>query len=268
MIQFWMALSSEVSDGGFAKRYSVGTGLTVSSSPSNPLRSPTLMNENSEPRPLPSRRGRFSLRQLLLAITMIALVLGNVVSILRLRKAESALSALRAESGYLSPSEDDLVAAIRAPSHQPLTTVFRVRVPESLGWEYRLAYSTWLPKGKTQPDWYSMIAVRPGESVITVRIAEDPRDERWKISTLVRDSGGVRRMGTTLPEAHTAIFRASHDVISTGVAGSMVTLPIGQSLRILDDRWLVGDESLLLSGDKPVDTDQIGVYAELQPVAR
>lgn len=75
-------------------------------------------------------------------------------------------------------------------------------------------------------------------------------------------------MGTTLPEAHTAIFRASHDVISTGVAGSMVTLPSGRPLRILDDRWLVGDESLLLSGDKPVNTDQIGVYAELQPIAR
>ncbi|MFG0264029.1 MAG: hypothetical protein ACF8AM_02620 [Rhodopirellula sp. JB055] len=226
------------------------------------------MNESLEPRPSVPRRGRFSLGQLMLFLTVVALVLGNVVSLLRLRKAESALAALRSESGYLSPTEDDSVAAIRAPSEQPLTYVFRVRVPEGSDWDYRLAYSTWLPKGKTQPDWYSMIAVRPGESVITIRIAEDPRDERWKISTLVRDSGGVRRMGTTLPEAHTTIFRASHDVISTGVAGGMVTLPIGQSLRRLDDRWLVGTESLLLSGDKPVNTDQIGVYAELQPVAR
>ncbi|MEO9592785.1 hypothetical protein [Rhodopirellula bahusiensis] len=226
------------------------------------------MSEISEPRPSQRRRGRFSLRQLLLAITMIALVLGNVVSILRLRKAESALASLRAESGYLSPTASDLVAAIRAPSEQPLTYVFRVRVPESPGVDHRLAYSTWLPEGKTQPDWYAMIAVRPGESLVTIRIAEDPRDERWKISTLVRDSGGVRRMGTTLPEAHTAIFRTSHDVISTGVADSMVTLPSDQPLRILDDRWLVGTESLLLSGDKPANSDQIGVYAELQSVAR
>ena len=73
---------------------------------------------------------------------MIALVLGNVVSILRLRKAESALAALRSESGYLSPTEDDSVAAIRAPSELPLNYVFRVRVPEGTQFDYRLAYST------------------------------------------------------------------------------------------------------------------------------
>ncbi|MCC9654965.1 hypothetical protein [Rhodopirellula halodulae] len=226
------------------------------------------MSEPSDSRSPVRRAGRFSLRQLLLGITFIALVLGNVISITRLRRAESELKSLRTEVGYLSPTDEDQVAVIRAPSDTPLQYVFRVRIPDGSDWDYRLAYSTWLPKGKTQPDWYSMIAIRPGESRVTVRIAEDPRDEKWKISTLVRDGAGVRRMGTTLPDDHTSTFRTSHDVISTGVPSEMVTLPLGESLRILDDRWLVNDKSLLLSGDRPANDDQTGVYVELQAVAR
>ena len=60
---------------------------------------------------------------------------------------------------------------------------------------------------------------------MTIRIAEDPRDEIWKISTLVQNATSTRRMGTVLPDDHTEIFRASHDVISTGVARQSVTAP-------------------------------------------
>lgn len=212
--------------------------------------------------------GQFSLRQLLWVVTWIALVCGNAISITRMRRAESALADLRSETGYLSPTSNDQIAALRAPSDTPLSYVFRVRIPATGEFDYRIAYSTLLPKGKTQPDWYAMIAVRPGESLVTIRIAEDPRDERWKISTLVRDRDGVRRIGTTLPDSHTAAFRTSTNRISTGLDGKMVVLPDGSSMRLLDDRWLVGDKSLLLSGDKPVTSDQIGVYAELQPIPK
>jgi len=40
---------------------------------------------------------------------------------------------------------------------------------------------------------------------------------------------------------------------------------MGQSIRLLDDRWVVGDGGVSLDGGAPKNT-QVGVYAELQPV--
>ena len=45
----------------------------------------------------------------------------------------------------------------------------------------------------------------------------------------------------------------------------MVTTDKSAALRLLDERWLVGEGGLLLYGDRPPERDQIGVYAELQP---
>jgi hypothetical protein len=219
---------------------------------------------------------RWSLRTLLVAATLVALIVGNAVTISRLRRAQDELSQLRLEVGSLHQVPEGQLAAIRMPADLPLTYRFRVRTPnpptDSARWnsqvpkrsEYRIAYSTVLPRGRTQPEWYSAITVPPGESVVTIRIAEDPRDERWKISTLVQNANSTRRMGTVLPDKHTRIFRASHDVISTGVARQSVTMPAEGAIRLLDERWLVGEQSLLLYGDRATDEDQVGVYAELQ----
>lgn len=221
-------------------------------------------------------RTKWSLRTLFAATTFIALVAGNAISIFRLRDAREELSQLRLEVGSLHEIPNDQLAAIRMPADLPLTYKFRVQTPlppeRSERWNspspprssYRIAYSTILPRGRTQPDWYSAIAVSPGESVVTIRIAVDPRDELWKISTLVQNATSTRRMGTVLPDAHTKIFRASHDVISTGVARQSVTKPADGAIRLLDERWLVGEQALLLYGDRAPDEDQVGVYAELQ----
>jgi hypothetical protein len=37
------------------------------------------------------------------------------------------------------------------------------------------------------------------------------------------------------------------------------------SIRLLDERWLVGEGGLLLYGEQTPERDQIGIYAELQP---
>ncbi|MEM1225361.1 MAG: hypothetical protein AAGJ40_06675 [Planctomycetota bacterium] len=226
-----------------------------------------------------NRAGRsFSIRGFLAVVTIIGLIIGNASLAFRLRSASTELERLRLETGYLEPSGPAQIAAVRVPGDEPLVYRFRVRVPGPK--PYRLVYSTLLPKGRTNPDWYSAMSVPPGDSVVTIRIAEDPRDERWKISTLVRDvaaarpsdpsaptprdGGGTRRMGTVLPDPHTNVFRSSHDVVSTGVPRRTVFAANGESLRLLDERWLVGEGALLLYGDRPPDADQIGVYAELQ----
>jgi len=219
----------------------------------------------------------WSLRTLLVSATIVALIAGNSVSIVRLRQAESELASLRREVGSLYETPAGSLAAVRIAADTPLTYRFRVRTPLAADsparWNsagtpptnYRIAYSTILPRGRTQPQWYSAIAVPAGESVVTIQIAEDPRDERWKISTLVRSETATRRMGTVLPDEHTRLFRQSHDVVSTGLKRqNVVVMPPGEAIRLLDDRWLVGEQSLLLYGDKAPDEDQIGVYAELQ----
>lgn len=238
---------------------------------------------------------RFSLRGLLVVITILALVIGNVVTLRRLRTADAELERIRQEVGYLAETPPNTVAAARVPVDAPLTYRFRVRVPDSNDLTadgaksspspgrsnsnsrmppglstgdlapYRIAYSTLLPRGGSQPEWYAAIALSSGESTVTIRIAEDPRDERWKISTLVRDARGTRRIGTVLPDDHTAAFRGSHDVIRTGITSKTTARDAQDSLRLLDERWLVGEGGLLLYGDRPPEQDQIGVYAELQP---
>ena len=61
------------------------------------------------------------------------------------------------------------------------------------------------------------------------------------------------------------MFRQSHDVISTGVGKTTVAVAKTESLRLVDERWLIGEAGLLLYGDRSPEQDQIGVYAELQP---
>ena len=213
----------------------------------------------------------------MVSATIAALIAANAFSIVRLRQAETELTRLRREVGSLYGTPAGSLAAVRIAADTPLTYRFRVRTPVAddspSRWNspgppkthYRIAYSTILPRGRTQPQWYSAIAVPPGESVVTIQIAEDPRDGRWKISTLVRNETASRRMGTVLPDEHTRLFRQSHDVVSTGLKRQdVVTMSPNELIRLLDERWLVGEQSLLLYGDKAPNEDQIGVYAELQ----
>ena len=152
---------------------------------------------------------------------------------------------------------------MRAPSDQPLTYRIRIRVPESP--RFRVAYSSILEKGETSPSWYAAVDVPPGESVVIVRVGEDPRDERWKITTLVQSARGNKRVSTVLPQEHVSIFRGPGNAISTGIGRETTKVSNEQSIRILDERWLAGEGGLLLYGNKTPDRDQVGIYAELQP---
>jgi hypothetical protein len=72
-------------------------------------------------------------------------------------------------------------------------------------------------------------------------------------------------MATVLPSDHAGVFRGSHEVVSTGVGRETFAISSSKSIRLLDERWLVGEGSLLLYGDRAPEHDQIGIYAELQP---
>lgn len=218
-------------------------------------------NESTE-RPEP-RKLRFSLRDLFCLITIAGLFVAFWSTYWRLAKSQSELALLRAESGYLSPTPGNQIAAVRVPVDQPLTYQLRIRVP-SKG-RFRVAYSSIWKKSEAAPDWYSAMALPSGESILIVRIMEDPRDGRWKIATLVHSTLGTKRMATVLPDDHTSVFRGSHQVISSSVGRQMVAVAKSDSIRLLEEKWQVGEGGLMLYGDSAPERDQIGVFAELQP---
>ena len=197
-------------------------------------------------------------------VTIVILSIGLVFSIQRVRRLEVEVTKMRAETGYLQETDPGQIAAARAPSDQPLTYRVRVRVPNGPA-RFRVAYSSVWPKRSSGPQWFGAVALPEGESVVTIRILEDPRDKKWKIASLVASVEGNQRMATVLPPDHVGVFRGSHDVLSTGVGRETQTADQTDSLRLLDERWLVGEGGLLLYGDRAPKIDQVGIYAELQP---
>lgn len=214
------------------------------------------------PPPRPGR-WRVSLRELLGLVTIVALTSGLVVTLLRLTSVESELKEIRREVGYLGPTDPGQIAAVRVPNQSQLTYRVRIRVPGSP--PYRVAYSALLPRESVTPDWYGAIQLPPGESLLTLRVGADPRDNRWKIGVHVDSPPFQNRMATALPDHQVAAFRQTADVVSTGIGRQTVRTEIGRTLRLLDERWLVGEGSLLLYGESAPPRDQIGIYAELQP---
>ena len=210
-----------------------------------------------------ARRLRISIRGMLTLILFVALTIGYLVSQRRLHQAESELARLRRESGYLTASDPGQIAAARAPSDQPLTYRVRVRVPESP--KYRVAYSSIWEKDTASPSWFAAVDLPPGESLVIVRVLSDPRDDRWKMTALVQSERGTKRFATALPDEHVRVFRGSHDAISMGLSRETVQVAKDDSIRLLDERWVVGEGGLLLYGDQSPKRDQIGIYAELQP---
>lgn len=209
-------------------------------------------------------RPRFSLSQLLITTLLVAFGMGWAVTARRLSVANRELERLRQETGYLAPTDDDQIAAVRLTSDQPMTFRLRVRVPE--GQRYRIAYSTLWPASKGDPLWYGAVQMPPGESVVIVRVLKDPRDERWKIATLRRGVDGTRRIATVLPRDQIDIFTGSHDWLKSGIPRESTTHgAVGDTIRLLDERVLVGEGAMMLYGDRPPPSDLVGVFAELQP---
>ncbi len=205
---------------------------------------------------------QISLRRMFLVVTLVALSLGFVLNYQRRVAAEAALRLLRAEVGYLEPSSTGEVAAVRIASDEPLVWQARVRVP--LKQRYRVAYSAVWLHATNKPEWFSAQALLEGESIVTVRVMKDPRDDRWRMSVIVRHEGVTGRSGTVLADEIRDVFRGSHSLVSTGIGKQTVVVPAGQSLRIFDERHFSGG-SLLLYGDRAPETDIFGVFAELQP---
>lgn len=204
---------------------------------------------------------QISIRGLLVLVALVGFAISYVINFSRMRSAESELGKLRDEVGFLQPSDIGEVAAVRVLADEPLTWQTRVRIPD--GQSYRMAYSAIWVASTQSPEWFAAQPMRSGESTIIVRVLKDPRDDRWKMSTIIRHADGVSRIATALPDEISSVFRGSHDVISTGVGRQTVTRPGGDSLRIIDQRFYAGD-SMLLYGDRGPSEDLIGVFVELQ----
>ena len=103
-------------------------------------------------------RAQFSLAQILFVLAFLALGAAYTVTVQRLRSAQEELFRLRSEVGYLDPTGDDQIAAVRLSSDEPLTYRLRIRVPSKP--RYRLVYSTLWPSGNSGPT----VVRRPSDS--------------------------------------------------------------------------------------------------------
>ena len=139
-------------------------------------------------------RFRLSLREYLGLVTIAMLMVGLTITAMRLQKSEALVAELRRENGYLAETPPGQIAAARAPSDQPLTYRVRIRSPIFfLEISCRLQFD--LAETVDEPHWYGAVPVPPGESLVTVRIMEDPRDKRWKMATIVGSPQGTEANG-------------------------------------------------------------------------
>lgn len=208
-------------------------------------------------------RSRFSLKVLLLVVTLAASILGNVFSTVRLRGVTAERDRLRREVGFLEPSGPGEIAAVRVPFDEPLAWKFLVRVPE--GVKYRLAYSSYWPAELAQPQWIGAQALQSGECTVLARVLSDLRDDRWKLTVVVRNESATLRGSVVLDERQTQLFRSSNDTLQFGIGRETQSVACDQRLRILDQRWIGGEGGLLLYGARPPEDPIDGIFLEIQP---
>jgi hypothetical protein len=210
------------------------------------------------------RGGRWTLRQMLGVLVVGTVAMSHLWTSRQLHRARAELESMRSEVGYLNIRDEAQLAVARVPDDEPLVWRFRIHNPQNN--RMRLAYSTRWLSGSVRPDWYSFAAIPAGESLITARVAADPRDSLWKISVIIRQGNSETRLATELPESQVPIFRGSHHAISTGeVETRTLQRPPQRPIKLLEDKWLVDESPMVLFGQRPPDTDVIGVFLEIQP---
>lgn len=207
---------------------------------------------------------RFTLKTVLWTLALTALFFAYVHASWQTRMLQSELSDYRSRYGYLAPSGPREIAVVRCPSDRANTWKYRVRVPDAEA-GYRLAYSTGWASSTAHPQWYGAVPVPAGQWDVTLRVAPDERDNRWKISVVIDNGDRTMRIGTVLPQHHVDRFRRSHPKVRGGVGSETAVIDAGAKLRFLDHRILAGEGALQLFGDSAPRGDLVGVFAELQP---
>jgi hypothetical protein len=140
----------------------------------------------------PSRRLRFTLRVLFVAIAGIALVVSwiNTYRIAqRNRLLETENERLRNEVGDLSIEDETRLHVIRVRTDNKMEWAWRIWIPE--GHSYRVrAFSGQVPKEGFPKSGGMMLLSKPGEHWIRYRIRRDPRNNQWQ-GTLHTTVGSV-----------------------------------------------------------------------------
>lgn len=128
---------------------------------------------------------RFSLRTLILIVTISAMAFGLVGMNLKVATLTARIQGLVAENlrlrdelGELSIDDETQLHAIRTASGEELEWAWRIWRPE--GHEYKLRVDGGsVPKSGYPTEGGTFYLRDPGEMVVRYRIARDPRDEKW-----------------------------------------------------------------------------------------
>lgn len=205
---------------------------------------------------------RLGLGTLVLWITILGLVMANGFTIRRLRRAEAERDALRNQVGYLNVADASVLAAVQIATTEPLVWKYRVQVPAR--GRFRFAYGTKWPAERGRPRWISAVSMPPGESIVLVRVMQDPRDAVWKLVCLLQQGEMTLRQATPLSARQTELFRSSTDTFRVGVGQETQTASEDETLMVIDQRWLAGESGLLMYGAGPPEADVDGIFGALQ----
>ncbi len=116
------------------------------------------------------RRFRFSLRRLLIVLTVAVLVLSHGLSSYRLYQAEKELAILRREGGFLQIQDESQVQFVALPQVAENTYRWRVHVPQGANYVSRVAVNDLPPEGF--PADGDGMEVRAGEQVLGFELVE------------------------------------------------------------------------------------------------
>ncbi|MEX2138864.1 MAG: hypothetical protein WD894_06355 [Pirellulales bacterium] len=136
------------------------------------------MQTSNPPSP---RRPRFTLRVLLVAVAVIALVVSWVNTnriATRNRLLEAENRRLRNDFGELSVEDETRFHAIGVPTNNELEWAWRIWVSEGHSYHIRVAGGQVPKEGFPQTGYGATTISEPGEHEVRYRIRRDPRDNR------------------------------------------------------------------------------------------
>jgi hypothetical protein len=146
----------------------------------------TAMQTSDQPS---SRRWRFTLRVLFIAVAVVALAVSWINSYRitqRLRLLEVENRRLRDEAGELSIEDPSIFHVIQIDTNNEFEWAWRLWVPE--GHRYRIqSFGGPIPKEGFPRSSGTISISEPGEHLVRYRIRRDPRDNRMYGSIWTRD---------------------------------------------------------------------------------
>jgi hypothetical protein len=178
-----------------------------------------------------ARRPRYTLRVLLAAVAVVALVV-TWVNMYRLSERNRMLIAenqrLRDEVGELSVEDESQFHAIQVTADDELEWMWRIWVPPGRSYKVR-SVGEQIPKAGFSQGGGTLMLQDSGEHWVRYRIERDPRDNRWRGKLSARG-------GSVGGDEHAWVEWGARTSTSDGVGKSTQVFPADERVLLIRHR--------------------------------